>query len=175
MTHFSVVPLGRPTVAMLCAMAGAVLVLAAGLAVLLPTPPWITAAATLGLLAIAGLLGYFLYGGLSDAAVVDDQVLRINAPIYGRSIPRKLIDAKGVRTITLASNPTLRPRIRTNGLSVPGYHIGRFRLADGSRAFVLLTSTSGEIVHVPLTDGTAALVSVQDASGLVAALRTLAG
>ena len=55
-------------------------------------------------------------------------------------------------------------------MSVPGYHVGRFSLANGSRAFVALTAMDREVVHVPLVDGTAVLLSVEDPKELVAQL-----
>ena len=99
-----------------------------------------------------------------------EQSVRIHAPVYARAIPKALIDATGARTIRLASSPSLRPRLRSNGLSVFGYYLGSFRLANGTQAFVALTSTEQDIAFVPLTDGSTVLLSVEDAEGFVKAL-----
>ena len=72
--------------------------------------------------------------------------------------------------ITFGSSPHLRPRLRTNGMSVPGYHVGRFRLRNGSQAFATLTAMDREVVYVPLRDGTAVLLSVEDPKGFAGAL-----
>ena len=137
---------------------------------LLPIPLWVSLAVAVGLFAVSGLLAYFLYGGLRGTATVGTDAMRLHVPVYGRSIPRASIDKAEVQVITFASSPHLRPRRRNNGMSVSGYHVGRFSLADGTRAFVALTAMDREIAYVPLTDGTAVLLSVEDPKGFAAAL-----
>lgn len=166
---FPIPPIGNPAKAVLAALAATILVLAI-VALLLPIAPWIRLVVAVGLLAVSGLLGYFLYGGLRGTAVIGPDAIRLNVPVYGRSIPRASIDKAGVRAITFGSSPHLRPRLRTNGMSVPGYHVGRFSLANRSRAFVALTAMDREIVHVPLLDGTSVLLSVEDPQEFTAAL-----
>ena len=166
---FALPPIGTPARTVLGALAATTLALAVA-ALLLPTAPWIRLAVAVGLLAVSGMLAYFLYGGLRGTAAIGDDVVRLHVPVYGRSIPRASINKAGVRVITFGSNPHLRPRLRTNGMSVPGYHVGRFSLANGSGALVALTAMDREVVYVPLVDGTAVLVSVLDPRGFVARL-----
>ena len=169
---FTIPPLGTPAKTVLAALAAATLALAIA-ALLLPIPTWVRLAVAVSLFAVSGLLGYFLYGGLRGTATVGTDALRLNVPVYGRSIPRASIDKAGIRVITFASSPHLRPRLRSNGMSVPGYHVGRFSLANGSPAFVALTAMDREVAYVPLADGTAVLLSVEDPKGLVTQLAQL--
>lgn len=164
---FPITPIGKPAKAVLAALACATLALAIA-ALLMPTPPWIRLALAVGLFALTGLLAYFLIGGSRAAALVGKDAVRLRIPIYGRSIPRASIDGAAARVITFSSSPQLRPRLRTNGMSVPGYHVGWFRLVNGSRAFAALTAMDREVAYVPLVDGTAVLLSVRDPNGLVA-------
>ena len=166
---FRITPIGTPAKAVLAALACATLALAIA-ALLMPTPLWIRLALALGLSALTGLLAYFLIGGSRAAVVVGKDAVRLHIPVYGRSIPRASIDRAAARVITFGSSPQLKPRLRTNGMSVPGYHVGWFRLANGSRALAALTAMDQELAYVPLVDGTAALLSVRDPKGLVAQL-----
>ena len=166
---FTIPRIGTPAKTVLAVLAAATLALAIA-TLLLPIPPWVRLAVAVSLFAVSGLLAYFLYGGLRGTATVGTDAMRLNVPVYGRSIPRASIDKAGVRVITFASSPHLRPRLRNNGMSVPGYHVGRFSLANGSRAFVALTAMDREIAYVPLADGTAVLLSVEDPKGFAAAL-----
>ena len=166
---FPITPIGTPAKAILAAFACATLVLAIA-ALLLPTPAWVRLALAVALLALTGLLAYFLIGGLRAAVVVGNDAVRLRIPVYGRSIPRASIDGAAARVVAFGSSPQLRPRLRTNGMSVPGYHVGWFRLANGSRALAALTAMDREVACVPLVDGTAVLLSVQDPKGLVTQL-----
>ena len=166
---FTIPPIGTPAKAVLAAVAATTLALAI-VALLQPIPLWLRLAVALGLLAVSGLLAYFLYGGLRGTATIGVDALRLNVPVYGRSVPTASIDKSGVRVITFGSSPQLRPRLRTNGMSVPGYHVGRFRLRNGSRAFATLTAMDRDVVYVPLVDGTSVLLSVEDPKGFAAAL-----
>lgn len=166
---FTIPPIGTSAKTVLAALALTTLTLAI-VALLPPIPLWVRLVAAVSFLAISGLLGYFLNGGLRGTVIVGDDAIRLNVPVYGRSIPRALIDTAGVRVITFGCSPHLRPRLRTNGLSVPGYHVGRFRLRNGSRAFATLTAMDRHIVYMPLLDGTAVLLSVEDPKGFAARL-----
>ena len=166
---FTIPPIGTPAKAVLAALALTTLTLAV-VVLLQPIPLWVRLAAGLILFAVSGLLGYFLYGGLRGTAIVGADAIGLKVPVYGRSIPMASIDKAGVRVITFGSSPHLRPRLRTNGMSVPGYHVGRFRLRNGSQAFATLTAMDREVVYVPLRDGTAVLLSVDDPKGFAGAL-----
>ena len=166
---FTIPPIGTPAKAVLAAFALTTLTLAI-VVLLQPIPLWVRLAGAVILFAVSGLLGYFLYGGLRGTAIVGTDAVRLNVPVYGRSIPRASIDTAGVRVINFGSSPHLRPRLRTNGLSVPGYHVGRFRLRNGSRAFATLTAMDRDVVYVPLLDGTAVLLSVEDPKGFATQL-----
>lgn len=166
---FPITPIAAPAKAVLAALACMTLALAIA-ALLLPTPLWIRLAVAVGLLALTGLLAYFLIGGSRAKTIVSEDVLRLDIPVYGRSIAGASVDKAGARVITFSSSPQLKPRLRTNGMSVPGYHVGRFSLANGSRALVALTAMDREVAYLPLVDGTAVLLSVRDPKGLIAAL-----
>lgn len=166
---FPITPIGTPAKAVLAAFACATAALAIA-ALLLPTPPWLRLALAAGLFALTGLLAYFLIAGSRAVVVVGGDAVRLRIPVYGRSIPWASINRAATRVITFGSSPQLKPRVRTNGMSVPGYHVGWFRLANGSRALAALTAMDRDVVYVSLVDGTAVLLSVRDPKAFMARL-----
>ena len=67
--------------------------------------------------------------------------------------------------------PGLEPRSRTMGTGMPGYGAGWFRLANGDKALVYLT-TPERVVYVPTREGYALLLSVERPEAFLDALRS---
>ena len=53
------------------------------------------------------------------------------------------------------------PTIRTNGIGLPGFLVGHVKLRDGTKARVALTDKSS-VLYLPLSDGSAWMISVVD-------------
>ena len=90
--------------------------------------------------------------------------------IYGRSVPRGELKLAEARAVDLEQEPTLKPRLRTNGVGLPNYRVGWFRLRDRERALCFLTSTD-RVLYLPTTQSYALLVSAENPSALLSALR----
>ena len=108
--------------------------------------------------------------GAGTAYEVSDAGLRVRGTLYGRRVPGAALRPDAARAVDLAAEPALAPVRRTNGLGLPGYGAGWFRLASGERALAFLTDPA-RVVHVPTTAGYALLLSVDDPGGFVRALR----
>ena len=114
--------------------------------------------------------GYFLFGGhLSNLTLVEG-VLQINVPIYGRTVPLDRIDLESPRVIDMTASREVRLTLRTNGLGIPGYLLGWFRVGQEGRALVALTDRSS-VAWVRLTDGTVLLFSLRDPDAFLDALQ----
>jgi hypothetical protein len=100
--------------------------------------------------------------------------LRVRGTLYGRLVPAASLATGAARRVDIAAEPALAPAVRTNGLGLPGYGAGWFRLAGGERALAFVTDRT-RLAYVPTTVGYALLLSVDDPDGLVAALRGAAG
>lgn len=98
--------------------------------------------------------------------------LRVRGTLYGRLVPAAALRAGEARRVDLAAEPDLTPVVRTNGIGLPGYGAGWFRLAGGARALAFVTDRA-RLVHVPTAAGYALLLSADDPDGLVTALRGL--
>ena len=120
---------------------------------------WIAGGIALLTLAIGALFAWFAVSAsaLSTSIVGDD--LRIKVPIYGRVIPLSKLDLSSLNVINLDESPEFRPNVRTNGIGLPGYAVGWFRLGTGERALAAITERSG-VVYLRTTEGYSLLLSL---------------
>ena len=98
---------------------------------------------------------------------VSDAGVRITGSMYGRLIP--LANLGNGRKLTPEDMPDYRTSARTNGIGLPNYLGGWFRLGNGSKGLVFLTDASRPII-VPTTEGYTLLASPEDPEGFLAAL-----
>jgi hypothetical protein len=106
---------------------------------------------------IVGLLGLFpfvlllvpLWPGKIEL-VVSDTGLRITGSVDGRLISHP--EGKAARRWIPSDEPAYQPVGRTNGVGLPNYHGGWFRLANGSKALGFLTDESRSVL-VPTDEG----------------------
>lgn len=103
---------------------------------------------------------------------VDPSGLHVRGNWYGRHIPPEQIDGSGVRVVDLTREQEFAPRLRTFGVSLPGYRSGWFRLANGRKALLHLTDET-HVVHVPTFQGYSLLLSTPEPERLAASLRRL--
>ncbi len=121
-------------------------------------------------LLVTGLISYAIYSARRARFVIGERGLRIERTLYGRLIPWESILVGGVRWVNLNLEEGLRPAIKTNGVDLPGFKAGWFRLVDGQKALVFLTDYS-HVVYVPTKEGYVVLLSVGDPLAFVRDLR----
>ncbi len=100
---------------------------------------------------------------------VSDAGLEITGGWYGRTIPLEALRVAEGREINLTHQMDYRPRWRTNGIGMPGYRAGWFRLRNGEKALAFLTD-GRRAVYLPTTEGYVVLASVADPRGFLEAL-----
>jgi len=134
-------------------------------------PTLILAVFSLLLLAITAVSIWTTWSMTTRGALrVADGNLEVRVPVFGRTIPLASLDREHARIVALDATSDLRPRWRTNGLGLPGYQIGWYRLRDGSKALLALTSRE-HVLYIPTHDGYALLVSVERPEEALQALR----
>lgn len=99
--------------------------------------------------------------------------LTIRGDLWGRTIPVSHLRGAQARVVDLRDEPALSPRRRTAGTGLPGYRSGWWRLANGEKSLLYLTTTD-RAVHVPTTEGFSLLLSVSEPERLVEHLRRVA-
>jgi hypothetical protein len=118
---------------------------------------------------LAGLLGGLTWVSRRVRFEISAEGLRIRGP-YGRLIPRSGMDVDEARRVDFKSDPSYRPGIRTNGISMPGYSSGWFRLKDRASALLFVTDRTGTVA-IPTDLGYVLLLSPADPDAFLSALR----
>ena len=132
---------------------------------------WVLGGITVLLLALVGMFGYI---GLSSRQVkfhVSEEGIEIFGP-YGRMIPASSLRTDLATVTDLSTAPDLRPQWRTNGIGLPGYKAGWFRLRSGETALLFVTDETS-VVHVPTTEGYSLLLSVAELERFLRAIQEL--
>ena len=101
------------------------------------------------LLSVIGLFISIGYQARHAAFTIDDRGLRVGPGMYGRLIPKDIIDKNGVKVVNLDLETGYQPRWRTNGAGLPGYSAGWFRLRNKEKALVFLTDRSSVVYIRP--------------------------
>jgi hypothetical protein len=114
------------------------------------------------LLAVIGLFVFIGYSSRYASFEVSDRGLRISKALYGRLIPREEIAAEGVKVINLNVDSEYKPKSRTNGIGLPGYAEGWFKLQNKEKALVFVTDRSS-VVYIPTKKDYSVLLSVREA------------
>ncbi|HYO15488.1 MAG TPA: PH domain-containing protein [Thermoanaerobaculia bacterium] len=131
---------------------------------------WVLAAVGLLLVGLTALFGYTAYASRNTRFTVSVEGLRIQGDLYGRTIPLSELRTGEARALDLEREPQLRPRWRTNGVGLPGYLSGWFRLDNREKALLFVTDRK-KVVYIPTTRGYAVLLSVAEPERFLSALR----
>jgi hypothetical protein len=122
------------------------------------------------LIASTALLGYAAWAARHTKFVVSPSGLQIRGDLYGRTIPLDRLMTDEARVVDLTTDQSLRPRWRTNGIGLPGYRSGWFRLKNGEKGLLFVTDQR-RVLAVPTREDYTVLISAQDPEGLLEVLR----
>lgn len=118
--------------------------------------------ATLGAaLVTVPLLAHFAARAARSRVVLDDEALRLEAPLATQAIPWRDLHVGGARVVDLAREPDLRPRWRLMGLGLVGWGSGWFSLRGGRDALVA-AAYDAPAVLLPWGRGSLLLLTPQD-------------
>ena len=96
--------------------------------------------------------------------------MRIKAPLYGRTIRLTSLIPEQARVINLSKDTELRPKRRTNGVGLPNYAVGWFKLQNGEKALLLVTDKK-KVLYLPTRDGYSILLSAAEPERLLDSLK----
>jgi hypothetical protein len=100
--------------------------------------------------------------------------LDLRAAWYHQRIAVADLDMSKARVLRLSEHPELRPTIQTNGIGLPGFTAGHFRLRDWrTSAFCILTDRN-RVVVLPERGGRVILLSLRQPQALIDALKSIA-
>ena len=123
------------------------------------------------LVAIPLVVALLLLAMRRRAVTLRDGLLEVRAALYRKRVAATELDLAQARIVDLDERTDLRPWLKSNGMSMPGYHAGHFRLRGGhGKAFCLLTDRR-RVLWLPLRDGGQLLLSLERPQALLDALR----
>ena len=118
----------------------------------------------------AGGIALLLLGARRPNFEPTHEGLRIRGSLYGRMIPAAQLALEKARVVDLNNVPELQPKWRTNGVGLPGYSAGWFRLRNGEKALLFLTNRR-RALYIPTTAGYSLLISPDDPDALMNEMR----
>ena len=122
-------------------------------------PLWFFAVIIVILVGVLALIAWSSWSTRNSRVEVDATGIRLVGDLWGRHIPFEKLRLDEARRIDLRQERDYRLRRRTMGTGLPGYAAGWFRLANGEKALVYVT-TQSEVVYIPTTEGYSLLLSV---------------
>ncbi len=85
------------------------------------------------------------------------------------SITVKREDIENISIIDLSKHPELKPTVRTFGTGLPGYGLGWFKLANGAKAFLAVSTDKAVVIR--LNDGTYVILTPKNMDEFVSTLK----
>ena len=120
---------------------------------------WTLGGFALVLVSLLFLFSYIAYSSRNVRFEVSSDGLSIIGDLYGRTIPAESLMVGQAKCLNLAESHEYQPRFRTNGIRLPDYRAGWFKLHNRDKALVFVTDTS-RVVYIPTTEGYSVLLSV---------------
>ncbi len=126
------------------------------------------------LVGAVGIFLYFFWTARHTDFIVDRDEIVITGFFYGRTIPMSDIVSDSIRIENIDKASPYKLTRRTNGVGLPGYKAGWFRMANGEKALAYIT-VKDRVVVIPTTVGYTLLASVENPDVFVAKIRDMAG
>ncbi len=132
-------------------------------------------------LAAVLIAAVLLVGGMS---VLFDRVMRrhyielsadaltVVTSFYSRRVPLAQLDLGHARVVDLRERTEFKPMLKTNGMAVPGFHSGWFRLRNWNSALIA-TSDNPRVLWLPTRLSYGLLLQPQQPEALLDRLRSM--
>ncbi len=133
---------------------------------------WVLAAIALALLLTMALMGYLAWSTRHVTCTVSPAGLRIQGDMYGRLIPLQSLLLEQATVSNLTTDKEHQAKWRTNGVGLPGYASGWFKLRNGEKGLLFVTDPT-RVARIPTTEGYTVMLSVSEPAALIDALRHL--
>ena len=133
---------------------------------------WIMGAVAVLLIVMAALFIWLAVSTRQAHVTVSTDGLEITGGMYGRSIPAASLRIDEARVLHLGRDREYQLRWRTNGVGLPGYQAGWFKLKNGEKSLCFVTDQK-RVVYIPTTEGYSVMLSVERPEELRSALAAI--
>jgi hypothetical protein len=124
-------------------------------------PYWVLGGVSLLLVALVILMAYVAHSSRNTRFEITATGLKIKGNLYGRTIPLQSLRTDQARILNLNQEDQFRFGRRSNGVNVPGFRTGWFRLKTRERALVFVTDQN-RVVYLPTTRDYVLMLSVRE-------------
>ncbi|WP_338591297.1 hypothetical protein VXM60_01955 [Shewanella khirikhana] len=123
------------------------------------------------ILAVVGLLGWIFVGALSPEVRLEQDKLVLDLPAYSRDIPLSSLQLAEARVVSKDDGDAPQLGFRTNGVGMPGYNLGWFRLKGGEAKVLASVTGDDPLLIIPVEDGYSLLLSTPQGDAILEALK----
>ncbi|MEA5509276.1 PH domain-containing protein [Crocosphaera sp. UHCC 0190] len=127
------------------------------------------------ILLMLGILCLFFYIAYSSSHLqveLNAEELRIRGDLYGRNIPVSSLVVNDASIIELDKQSPYYPSWRTNGIGLPGYLSGWFKLKNGDKGLLFVTDKK-QVLYLPTDEDYSLLMSIKEPENFLEALQKL--
>ncbi len=135
---------------------------------------WVIIAIVILLIILASFFGFVSYSSRNLKFKLTEQGLQIKGGIYGRFIPKDSFIKENAKILNINTMKDYNPKIRKNGIGLPGYKEGWFTLKNGERALLYVTDRS-QVFYIPTKENYSVLLSTDQPRKLLKAMDELWG
>jgi hypothetical protein len=124
------------------------------------------------LLPMVGAFSWMLYSVNDAKLILTTDSVTVDVPFYGFTLPIEDVNKLEIRKLAWqqGADLSLKPDLRVNGVGMPGFQLGWFRLSDQQKAFVAITETD-TVVVIPTLRGYSILLSIAQPDALLGAIK----
>ena len=122
---------------------------------------WVLVPTLLMLIGLALLIFSIFYSAKNSTVHITEEQLVIKGGLYGRKIPYSEINIEDAQIINLYRKREFQFRSRRNGVGLPGYQSGWFRLVNGEKALAFVTDQK-EVLYIPTKNGYSLMLSLEN-------------
>ncbi len=132
--------------------------------------PWLWGILVVPMLLVLGIT-ILLWPRPLRIEVLDDG-LRVRGSVYGRTISHSALLLEQAKIVDLDVDAEFAPSWRTNGVGLPNYQVGWFRLQNRERALCFLTRRNS-VAYIPTTENYVLLTTVESPAEFLNSLRQM--
>ena len=122
---------------------------------------WILVPVVLLMLGFALFFINVMYYAKNSTVRIKDNELVIKGGLYGRSIPLGELHLEEAQVVNLYRDRSFQLRSRQNGVGLPGYNSGWFRLQDGQKVLAFVTDQT-EVLYIPTDNGYSLMLTLEN-------------
>ncbi|WP_281213651.1 hypothetical protein [Shewanella insulae] len=138
-----------------------------------PLPKGAKYAASGMVIAVLGLLSWVFYKAHDANVRLTTSTMYVDIPLYRVELPRESLVASQARIVNLDEDDAPKLSYRSNGVGLPGYSLGWYKLAevsDKTDKALLSVTGDGQVLLLPTTEGYLLILSLEKPEALLASL-----